>query len=478
MGWSEFTVGKAIHWFRRDLRISDNTALNLSARRADSVVGVFVIDPRWFPADARKMGAFQARFWLESLRELSGELAKYNIPLRIVQSSDPVEAIASLARQADANLITFNKDYEPDQLAMDRRLQRTAAKAGIETVGVKDAVIFEEFELLTGTNSPYTVFSPYKRAWLAKFQQSHASVSGKPRITHRHPMPTDAVPTAESLGYPAVTLPIAAGESGGEAMLQDFAKHRIGFYKKDRDYPAINGVSKLSSHLSAGTVSIRQCVRAAIANGGLRGCSGAEHWLSELIWREFYKMVIFHFPHTVRSAFQQRYHNLTWSNSEPLIAAWAQARTGYPIVDAAMRQLHTTGLMHNRLRMIAAMFLTKDLDTDWRVGENYFMQWLMDYDQASNVGGWQWSAGTGTDAAPYFRIMNPILQGQRYDPDGEFVKSMLPELANVPAKFIHEPWLMPLELQRQCGCLIGRDYPSPIVDHHAARDAAIKKFQV
>ncbi len=471
-------MGNAIHWFRRDLRISDNSALQLAARRGDGVVGVFVIDDRWFPAHTGKMGAFQAQFWLESLRALSAELERHHVPLRIVRSSDPVKAVVDLAHKVGATLITFNKDYDPDQLAMDRRLERTAKTNGIEAVALKDAVIFEEFEVLTGTNSTYTVFSPYKRAWLAKFQPAHAAVSGPPRVSRRYPMVSDPVPAGESLGYPKVTLPVPIGEAGGAAMLEEFAKHRIGFYKKDRDYPALNGVSKLSSHLSAGTVSIRQCVRAAIAQGALRGCGGAEHWLSELIWREFYKMVIFHFPHTVRSAFQQRYDHLQWSSAENLVTAWKQARTGYPIVDAAMRQLQTTGLMHNRLRMIAAMFLTKDLDTDWRIGERHFMQALMDYDQASNVGGWQWSAGTGTDAAPYFRIMNPILQGQRYDPDGVFVKSMLPELSNVPAKFVHEPWMMPSELQREYRCIIGSDYPAPIVDHNEAREAAIKKFQM
>ncbi len=468
----------AIHWFRRDLRIHDNNGLQLAARRAGAVIGVFVIDNRWFPADAEKTGAFQATFWLESLRELATTLARHHIPLRILRSDDPVKSILTLAREAHAGLITFNKDYEPQQLAMDRRLAREAAKCGIEIAGVKDAVIFEEFEVLTGSQSAYTVFTPYKKAWLAKFTPEHAEDAGLPKISHRHPMPSDSVPSAESLGYPKVTLPIAAGEAGGSAMLSEFIRHRVGYYKKDRDYPAIQGTSAQSSHLSAGTVSIRQCVRAAVQQGALRGCGGAEHWLSELIWREFYKMVLFHFPHTVGQAFQQRYSHLTWSNPDEHIQAWMQGQTGYPIVDAAVRQLQTTGLMHNRLRMITAMFLTKDLDTDWRIGERCFMRRLMDYDQASNVGGWQWSAGTGTDAAPYFRIMNPILQAQRYDSQGDFVRSMLPELARVPTQFIHEPWIMPISLQRECGCVIGRDYPAPIVDHGKAREAAIQKFQV
>ena len=415
-------LGNAVHWFRRDLRIRDNTGLQLAARRADSVVGVFVIDERWFPAATEKTGAFQATFWLNSLRELAASLQQHKIPLRILRSSDPVRAILDLAKEARADLITFNKDYEPKQLAMDHRLVREASSCRLETVGVKDAVIFEEFEILTGSQNPYTVFSPYKRAWLAKFTADQADGGGLPRVGSRHPMVTDPVPTPESLGYSTVQLPIAAGEKAGAAMLEEFVRHRIGHYKKDRDYPATPGTSKQSSHLSAGTISIRQCVGAAVEQGALRGCGGAEHWLSELIWREFYRMVLFHFPHTVRDAFQTRYSGITWSDREEHVHAWMHGRTGYPIVDAAMRQLHATGLMHNRLRMITAMFLTKDLDTHWRTGEQYFMRHLMDYDQASNVGGWQWSAGTGTDAAPYFSIMNPILQSQRYDPKGTFIK--------------------------------------------------------
>ncbi len=468
----------AIHWFRRDFRIHDNTALSLATRRASSVIGVFIIDDRWFPAAMGKMGPHQATFWLDAIRELKDQLAKLNIPLRVVRSTDPVKTLLEIAATRGAQLITFNKDYEPYQLAMDRRLAKYAAGAGIEIAALKDAVIFDEFEILTGSNNPYTVFTPYKKAWLAKFS-SHPAAPGPIAAALRpHPMAADVIPTAEALGYAAVRIPIATGESGAQKMLGEFADSRIGFYKRDRDYPAITGISLLSAHLSAGTISVRQCVQAAAEQGAFRGCAGAEHWLSEIIWREFYKMVIFHFPHTVCEPFQHRYRHLQWSDRPELFEAWKQGQTGYPIVDAAIRQIRTTGLMHNRLRMITAMFLTKDLDTHWRLGERQFMRWLMDYDQASNVGGWQWSAGTGTDAAPYFRIMNPVLQGQRYDPLGKFVRSMLPELATVPDEFVHEPWRMDGAMQRDCHCIIGEDYPAPIVDHGQARAAAIAKFQV
>ncbi len=470
-------MGTVLHWFRRDFRARDNAALAAACRMGDAVVGVFCIDTRWFPARREKTGAFQAAFWLESLRELSGTLVDLNIALKIINTDDPVVAILLLARQFSAQTITFNKDYEPAQIAQDQRLMRQAGQLNISVKSYKDAVIFEEFEVLTGSENPYTIFSPYKRAWLAKLAVESVQPVGLPQKMLAMPTAPDPVPDSESLGHAAVRLAIPAGEHGGAKMLEKFTRHKIGFYRKDRDIPSVDGVSQLSAHLAAGSISIRQSVAAAVAHGATTGCGGAETWLSELIWREFYRMILFHFPHTAQRAFQKKYDRLAWSNKPELAAAWAAARTGYPIVDAAIRQITQTGWMHNRLRMITAMFLTKDLDTHWRIGERQFMLWLMDYDQASNVGSWQWSAGTGTDAAPYFRVMNPILQAQRFDPEGTFVRKYIPELAHVPTEFIHTPWEMPPLLQSQIGCVIGDDYPAPMVDHATARVQAIAKFQ-
>lgn len=497
-------MAAALHWFRRDFRIHDNTGLHAAAREHDGVAGVFVIDPRWLPAAAEKTGAFQAAFWLASLAELKKALAELDIPLHTPTDADPVGAILRLAGQIKADTITYNKDYEPDQITTDDRLERLGLAAGLAVRAYKDAVVWEEQEIVTGSGGIFSVFSPYKRAWLKKQAGLPVTIVPKPRRPTR-PLPpsTDSLPTAESLGHRPATLPIATGETGGAEMLRTFRQTGLARYATDRNPPAVDGSSRLSAHLAAGTVSIRQCFNAAlnatnapgVRIGNVAGKNvsrrkaaesvegigdpapdGPTAWIGELIWREFYRMTLFHCPETVREPFDRRYAGLTWSNDTHNFQAWKSGLTGYPIVDAAMGQLHATGWMHNRLRMITAMFLTKDLDVDWRKGERYFMQTLIDYDQANNVGGWQWSAGTGADAAPYFRVMNPVLQGQRFDPDGTFVRQYLPVLANVPTRFVHAPWLMPPDLAREAGCVTGRDYPKPIVDHQKAREKAIAKY--
>ncbi len=466
-----------LHWFRRDFRVRDNTALAAAARLADAVVGVFVIDTRWFPSTAGCMGPFQARFWLAALTELRRTLLDLNIPLRILTSADPAAALVALARELRAHGITFNKEYEPGQMALDRRLTRLAQDAGMQVRACKDAVIFEEFELLTGAESVYHVFTPYKRAWLAALAAKPTQAAGLPRRGTGLCCAADTVPAASAWGYATVEDSLPTGESGAAAMLAGFSGRPMRAYATQRNYPAVEGSSRLSAHLNAGTVSIRQCVVAALRGGAaLDQRGGPGTWLAELIWREFYRMILFHYPHTATEAFQRRYARLAWPERPDRVAAWSRGETGYPIVDAAMRALAATGWMHNRLRMITAMFLVKDLDVHWRVGEDFFRQWLVDYDQASNVGGWQWSAGTGTDAAPYFRVMNPILQGQRFDPQGVFVRRWLPELGGVPVQSIHQPWRMSAALQKQVGCVIGRNYPAPLVDHGPARLAAIARY--
>ena len=453
-----------LHWFRRDLRVRDNTALHAACAASDAVVGAFIIDPRWLGRPER-MGPHQTRFWLESIGELQTALAQRDIPLIIRTSTDPVAALLDIAKQVGAETLTFNKDYEPAQISQDERLQTVAARIGLKIRGFKDAVIFEEEEILTGTGSVYSVFTPYKNAWLKRLRADPPTVRGLPRRPRR----TLRVSSEQLPSPPAIALDTCPGEAAAAKQLARFIAQRLARYAIDRNIPAIPGTSRLSAHLSVGTISPRQI---------LRELHGNSEFLTELIWRDFYRMIIFHYPHTVSKPFNDRYAGIRWTNNPKLLAAWQNGRTGYPLIDAAMVQLATTGFMHNRLRMLVAMFLTKDLDTHWMLGERHFMKTLVDYDQASNVGGWQWSASTGTDAAPYFRIMNPTLQSQRFDPDGRFIRQQIPVLGRVPAKFIHAPWTMPARLQRECGCIIGEDYPAPIVDHAEAKARAIAKFRL
>ena len=276
------------------------------------------------------------------------------------------------------------------------------------------------------------------------------------------------MPTLAELGFQATDFPPAPAE----ALWRDF-QTRMVRYRDARDFPALKGPSYLSVHLRFGTISIRRLARAAQAQES----EGARTWLSELIWREFYQMLLWHYPDTASHAFQTKFDTIAWPNPPGHFEAWTEARTGYPIVDAAMRQLNRTGHMHNRLRMIAASFLVKDLHVDWRLGERYFADRLVDYDLAANVGGWQWSASVGTDAQPWFRIFNPVSQSEKFDPEGRFIHRYLPELATVPDKFIHAPWRMTPDQQAACGVVIGRDYPPPLVDHALARAVTLDLFK-
>ena len=342
----------------------------------------------------------------------------------------------------------------------------------------KDTVIFEKDEVLTLAGGTYTVFTPYKNAWLKKVDDSH--LKAYPVSTcHAHlapPRQPETLMSLEALGFARTNLRalgIEAGESAAGKLLADFVK-RIGEYKIARDFPAVKGVSYLSVHNRFGTISIRELARRALAMSP--GNIGAQTWLSELIWRDFYFQILYHHPHAAESAFRPEYDAIVWPNDDALFTAWCEARTGYPIIDAAMRQLNETGYMHNRLRMIVASFLTKDLLIDWRRGEKYFADKLNDFDLAANNGGWQWAASTGCDAQPYFRIFNPVTQSERFDPHGKFIRRYLPALEKVPDKFIHAPWTLPEAEQLSYGVIIGREYPAPVVDHATQRTAALALY--
>ena len=342
--------------------------------------------------------------------------------------------------------------------------------------------------MLNAAGAPYSVFTPYKRAWLKMLAethlQSHVTIPLAARLAPVPPHLTAALPTLASLGFEPSNLRqlnIATGRSGGRQLLDDFLE-RIDRYDQARDFPAVKGPSYLSVHLRFGTVSIREAVRAAYQRlQSPLASKGADVWLSELIWRDFYHQLLHHHPRVVSECFKPEYNAVRWeegAHADAWFDAWCAGRTGYPLVDAAMQQINHTGYMHNRLRMVAASFLTKDLGIDWRRGEQYFADHLIDFDLAANNGGWQWAASTGCDAQPYFRIFNPVTQSERFDRDGRFIRRYLPVLAGLSAKAIHAPWLAKPGELAAARTALGHDYPLPIVQHGEARVRTLRRFAI
>ncbi len=461
---------------RRDLRIEDNHALFEALTHAQQVYCVFVFDIAILdaldnPAD-RRVG-----FIWQSLAQLHAALARQGSGL-IVLHDRASEAIPALAAKLQVDAVYTNHDYEPDALARDDAVRAALAKQGMHFITRKDQVIFEKDEVLTQAVQPFSVFTPYKNAWLKRLtsqdlaaypSQKHLDKLARPDVL--------TIPSLESMGFrrpESAASQITPGMEGAAALFDDFLE-RIERYHETRDYPAVNGPSYLSVHLRFGTISIRTLARAAWERTQF-GERGAQTWLNELIWRDFYFMILHHHPRVVTHAFRPEFDHVQFDDNAARYNAWCEGTTGYPLVDAAMRQLNTTGYMHNRLRMVTASFLVKDLHIDWRWGERYFARQLNDFDLAANNGGWQWAASTGCDAQPYFRIFNPVTQSERFDPDGKFIRKYLPELATCNKKFIHAPWQMDAVTQKRTGIIIGRDYPAPIVDHAAARLVTLDRY--
>jgi deoxyribodipyrimidine photo-lyase len=470
---------RALMWFRSDLRLQDNTALHHACKAADEgVMAVFAICPKQW-AD-HHWGSMKVHFVLRSVRALSESLAKLNIPLRIIRADcfDEVPSkLLNLAKRHACEALYFNKEYEVNELRRDREVATLFQEHRKIIHAFTDQVIVDVGCLRTGTGGWYTVFTPFKRKWCEALKEEGPPPAWpRPRRQQDLGVKPDAVPT-KLRGFSGPRRPdlCPEGEQAAHKRLRMFASKRIGDYHRLRDYPAVDGTSTLSPYLAAGVLSPRQCLHAALnANNGRldSGKKGVTTWISELAWREFYRHVLIGFPRVCMGRpFKPETDGLPWHYDDERFATWCAGRTGYPIVDAAMRQLNQTGWMHNRLRMITAMFLTKHLLIDWRWGERYFMRRLVDGDLASNNGGWQWSASTGTDAAPYFRIFNPSSQSRRFDPQGGFVRQFLPELRDMPTALLHDPSTLARNLPS------GIDYPPPICDHAFARRRAIETFE-
>lgn len=463
---------RALVWFRRDLRVHDHAALYHALEQSAAVWCVFIFDTEILDGlprhDRRVEFAHACVLELDTaLRGLGGGL--------IVLHGRAREELPRVASELGAQAVYANHDYEPAAIQRDLTVERALSDLGIAFHTDKDQVIFEKGEVLSSAQRPFSVFTPYRRAWLDRLAgieldsyrvERHAGALARP--------PEREIASLEQLGFARTNLRelgLASGTSGARRWLQDFLS-RIDRYHEWRDYPAVRGPSYLSVHLRFGTLSVREVMREAMS----RGTPGAQTWLSELIWREFYFMILYHHPHVVDHAFRPELDKVRFGNCEDYFLAWCEARTGYPLVDAAMRQINGTGYMHNRLRMVSASFLVKDLQVDWRWGERYFARQLNDFDLAANNGGWQWAASTGCDAQPYFRIFNPVMQSQKFDPQGRFIRLYLPELERVPTRHIHAPWLMSAGEQAACGVIIGRDYPRPIVDHAQARKITLELY--
>jgi deoxyribodipyrimidine photo-lyase len=462
-------------WFRRDLRDYDHAALYHALKTSSRVYCVFVFDTDILDRVTDKADRRVEFIW-ESVRELKTALQDQGGDL-IVKHGRAAEIVPALATELGVEAVYTNRDYEPAANARDEAVGNALKRAGIAFITFKDQAIFECNEILTQSGKPYSVFTPYKSAWLRTLEDFHLRpYSVDHYITRLARHQTDDMPTLETLGFRRTNLHalnIPTGMSGGKRLFDDFL-NRIDQYKDARDYPAVKGPSYLSVHLRFGTVSIRHLARTAWRREG----RGAETWLSELIWRDFYFQVLHHQPQIAEGhAFRPEFENIAFLNDEALFQAWCEGRTGYPLVDAAMRQLNQTGYMHNRLRMVTASFLVKDMLVDWRWGERYFAEKLIDYDFAANNGGWQWAASTGCDAQPWFRIFNPVTQSEKFDGQGKFIRRYVPELASCNDKEIHAPWRIPASRQQTLGLVIGRDYPLPVVEHAVQREHVLALYK-
>lgn len=419
-----------LFWFRRDLRLADNAGLYRALRENKNVLPIFIFDTQILN-ELDDEGDKRVEFIHTTLAQLKNELEAHNSSL-LVLHGNPVELFEKISPKA----VYTNHDYEPRARTRDEKVSAILTRKNSVLKTFKDQVIFEKSEVTKDDGNPYTVFTPYSRKWKAHL---------KPFFYKTYPTEKylNSLKAVAPLPLPALSK-IGFKETNPEFPERSIRQSIIEHYHETRDYPALKGTTRLSVHLRFGTVSIRKLVQIALKKN--------QTWLTELIWRDFYQMILWNFPHVVENSFKSQYDRIKWRNNEKEFEAWCSGKTGYPIVDAGMRELNETGFMHNRVRMITASFLTKHLLIDWRWGETYFAKKLLDYDLASNNGGWQWAASSGCDAAPYFRVFNPYLQTQKFDPDFKYIKKWVPEYATA-------------------------EYPEPVVNHEFARNRVLKTYK-
>jgi deoxyribodipyrimidine photo-lyase len=456
---------RIIHWFRRDLRIKDNKALYAACQEADEVIPVYILSSwkrnhPWTGSNRQEFLCGCLVSLTKNLEEIGGRL--------ILRSGSPVQELLRLAEETQADAIYFNENYSPHDREVEEQIQKAASAKNVRVQLFKDTVLLAPNEVLTKSGRPFRVFTAYARAW--HWQKKPAPAPTVDRIRTPLGLNSEALPTLVHWGLQSEARILPAGERAAGDRLKDFLDSRIFYYADRRNDLSSDSNSRLSQDLRFGTISPREiyaaCQRAADdCRASQRG--GIQSFVNELIWREFYFQILWHFPQVLERDFQEQFSKMEWHKAPGKLRRWCEGTTGFPIVDAGMRELNATGYMHNRVRMIVAMFLTKDLHLNWREGEKYFMQKLVDGDISANNGGWQWSAGTGADAAPYFRIQNPWTQTTTYDPEGKYIKRWIPELRDVnPDRFIHPPEQK-----------LAPNYPLPMLDHAKEREVTWELFR-
>jgi deoxyribodipyrimidine photo-lyase len=462
-------MSTALVWIRRDLRVHDHPPLATAVREHERVLPVFVLDRRLL--HGRYPSPSRTDFLLGSLRALRAALRERGGDL-VVREGRPEDVLPALAREHGATAVHFASDVSPFAMDRDRRVEAALRDAGIAAKRTPGNFVADVGRPRTKDGRPFTVFSPFWRAW-AKLPRRdvEAPPAGVPLPAGVDP---GAIPSLAELGFaPELPDPMAPGEPAARARMAEWLEGGLDAYHRRQDRMD-GGTSELSPYLHFGCLSARELEHAALARGG----EGAQAYARQLAWRDFYAHVLLHFPSNARRAFKPEFDALEWSADEAALEAWKAGRTGFPIVDAGMRQLNVRGWMHNRARLIVASFLTKDLHIDWRVGEAHFMRMLLCGDEAQNNGNWQWISSVGVDPQPFYRrIYNPVLQQRRHDPDGAYVRRWVPELRDVPLERLAEPWTMSSAEQEAAGCVIGRDYPAPMVDHKRERERTMERYR-
>ncbi|HEY1051559.1 MAG TPA: deoxyribodipyrimidine photo-lyase [Prosthecobacter sp.] len=459
-----------IHWFRRDLRLTDNTALRQAADAAEQVIPVYILSD--WKKEHGWTGPNRQHFLCGSLESLAKNLEALDSRL-IIRCGRADKELEKLIEETQAEAVYFNQDYDPYGREMEKKLEAVCQRLEVKCHGYDDRILHPPETVLTGSDQPYRVFTPYSKNWLTL-----EKAAPLPRVQKLGPKAAAKITSLEpptvahwKLDEPTAKIPPAGERAARQRMKQLIEERVLHHYKETRDTPAGYTTSHLGPDLRHGLIGIRELHKLCQEAGQGATPKAQESiatYIKELAWREFYFAILWHYPNVFEEEFNPDWRGLPWPGTTEDFQRWAEGRTGFPMVDAGMRQLVGTGFMHNRLRMITAMFLTKDLHCDWRLGEHFFMQQLLDGENASNNGGWQWSAGTGADAAPYFRIQNPWLQSARFDPEGVFIKQWVPELKDVPAPLLHEP--------PKPGLPLAKGYPVPMVDHHKERDRTLAIF--